>query len=413
MEDDASFIEEAKINNIDELVEWAKLDTRNAERNKKKRKKEATRSKSAVEDSLRRIKPICSDSNLKSMEVTSRLDRWYERASAIALSKIDDDPESFESYSGSESDEEMKEGDTLKKVKSLDGIDFLGSFTPEDLLNKWMRQKKNSLMLDEIGRSGSETSVEPMTPDESDSSILSKDDVQLGRFSPKREQTSSPLVINRIIVSHSSMEENKKEMEDANLPNQPIFYIPNIKGDEETKATVIYHEEPVGNLLAVPSRPRSRSEISTGTSFDREYDTTRKEIEVTDNKRSKSFGAMIRRASLEGTVNHKHPTRLSRTASDCKASPRPRSLILGGGLKFNTNKNSGEDALAVRDKQNKEIDANANVYQKEKKHEKGIKLSKLPGNAFLLIFFAPFTISAKNPCLGSSALITSFVMSFL
>ena len=393
MEEEGCIIEGKRIKNIDDLVEWAKLDTGLSERGKKKRKKTGLKGKFSIEGALSKLKPNCSDSNLKSLEVTSRLDRWYEKASAYALCDIEDDQESFESYSGSESDEIAK-GATLKKGKSLDDIDFeLGAFTPEDLLDKWMKQKKNSLMIEERGRSGSETSVEPVTPEESDSSLLSiaKDDLQLER-SPAAAaavQTSTPLVIDRIIVSQPSMDESKgnNDMDDVlgtNLPNQPIFYIPNLPGNERSKTTVIYEEEQEADTLLLPSRPRSRSEISMGTTFDKRDEAAWKEIQKIADKRSKSFGSVHRRPSLEAAVKEERQEKLSRTRSDF-TGPRPRSLILNSGLQEKSSKYD-EDGFSFQQKNSKDKDANANIYQREKKADKGKKFSKLPGTSTFLQF---------------------------
>ena len=400
MEEEGRIFEEGQIKDIDELIAWAKLDIKQSEKVKKKSKKPTIKGRCTVESALNKIKPNCSDSNLKSLEVTSRLNRWYERASAMALGGIEDDKESYESYSGSESDEMPKDMAMLKKGKSLDAIDLgLGCFTPDDLLDKWMKQKKNSLRAEERGRSASETSVEPITPEESDSSLLSvgKDDVQLEGFAPTEEQTTStPLVINRIIVSQPSTDESRDRNETnetliGNLPNQPIFYIPNLKDDEDSKTTVIYEEENIASSKG-RNRPRSRSELNTGISFDERDEAAWKAVEKVAERRAKSFVSLQRRASLEATVRKEHRERLLDTSE--RRSQRPRSLVLSSDAR---DESSGigeviKDRPIMHDPGSKHIDANANICQRGKKHDKGKKLSKFPGKLFVLLISKPLIL---------------------
>lgn len=413
IEEEGQGINADRIKDIDELVELAKLDTRHTDRSKKKRKKSALRTRSTIEDALGRIKPNCSDSNLKSLDVTSRLDRWYQKASAMALVDVGDDKESFESYSGSESDDMAKQESALRKGKSLDGIDVeLESFTPSDLLDKWMRQKKNSLIVEERGRSASETSVEPIsTPEESDSSVLSvaKDVGQHERFSPMRGRTSTPLVIDRIIISQPSTDESKEQLEDTlgtNLPNQPIFYIPNFKGEEKSKTTVILQEEESKDALIIQKRPRSRSEINTGTIFDKRDAAVWKEIEKMAEKRSRSFGSMNREGNLEAVVKQERLGILPRTESDHGRKSRPHSLIVGSDTREKNCKKElcFEDGLMVQE-ECKTTYANANIYQNERKHEKGNRLSRLPGKGTSDFFLN----LANNSSPTNVMLVSSFV----
>ena len=401
MEEEGCVIEGKKIKDIDDLVEWAKLDIGQSDKLKKKSKKSGIKAKSTIESALSKIKPNCSESNLRTLEVTSRLDRWYERASAMALDHIEDDKESYESYSGSESDEIAKTGVSLKKGKSLDGIDLgLGCFTPDDLLDKWMKQKKSSLVAEDRGRSASETSVEPITPAESDSSMLSigKDDLLLEGLKPAEEQASTSLVVSRIIVSQPSMDESneKTDMNEAligNLPNQPIFYIPNLKDDEESKTTVVYEDEE-RDSLKVHSRPRSRSEINIGIPYDERDEAAQKVIEKTGGKRTKSFCSLQRRASIEAVVRQEYRGRLSNLTSEYRAQ-RPRSLVLSSDMKEDGSRMAGrvKDNGTFRDSETNHIDANANICQKGKKHDKGRKLSKLPGKCFVPFIFSFFVCS--------------------
>ena len=412
MEEEGCVIEGKKIRDIDDLVEWAKLDIGQPDKSRKKSKKPGIKAKSAIESALSKIKPNCSESNLRTLEATSRLDRWYEKASAMALGDIGDDKESYDSYSGSESDEMAKTGVTLKKGKSLDGIDLgLGCFTPDDLLDKWMKQKKNSLKAEDRGRSASETSVEPVTPTESESSMLSigKDDLQLEGFIPTEEQTSTPLVINRIIVSQPSMDESKEKTDTneglvGNLPNQPIFYIPNLKDDEESKTTVIYEDEK-RDSLKVQSRPRSRSELNIGIAYGERDETGRKAIEKTTEKRTKSFGSLQRRASIEAIVGQEYRSRLSNLTSEYK-NQRPRSFVLGSDMKEDSSSMAGivkNNDGTLGGSETKHIDANANICQKGKKHDKGRKLSKLPGR-FIVPFIVIFSFAIIHFHVGSNML---------
>jgi len=382
-------IEGKEIKDIDDLVEWAKLDIGSSGKTKKKgHKKSGAKAKPTIASALSKIKPHCSDSNLKSLEATSRLDRWYEKASAIALGEVEDDRESYESYSGSDYDETAaKNGAKMKKGKSLDDIDLgLGCFTPDDLLDKWMKQKKNSLAAEERGRSASETSVEPVTPDESDSSMLSvgkDEDVQLDGFTPTDEHTSTPLSVSRIIVSQPSVDESKGKTDISeaiigNLPNQPIFYIPNLRDDDESKTTIIYDDGQI-DPLKVQRRPRSRSELNTGKSFDEHDEEVWNEIEKIAEKRSKSFGPLQRRASLETTMKKERKERLLSKGNDFQ-SQRPRSLILNSDAADESSRMGCniKDIPNLQDREGRHIDANANICQRGKKHDKGKKLSKFP-----------------------------------
>ncbi|XP_065051533.1 uncharacterized protein LOC135681154 isoform X1 [Rhopilema esculentum] len=375
-----------EIQNINDLLEWAKMDEpKPAQEQKKRRKKPGQRKRvGSLIESTCRIRPNFSDSNLRYSDVTSRIDRWYERASAVALGEIKDECEIYESFSSSESDDSPKESSPIKKGKSLDGIDLeLDSFTADDLLSKWMQQKKSSLIAEDRGRSSSDASVEPRSLD---SSVLSigKDD-----GSPERANSVSPLVVNRIIVSQPSVDDQTQGNGESPvdiLPNQPIFYIPNFTDHMKSNTTIISEDVASGNALLSPARPRSRSAISMGETFDRRDEAAWKQIQKMSEKRSKSFGTVNRRGSMDAAMKQDVQERLLRTTSDYRRkSPRPRSLTLGKDNNEKTPSNERHENLYLDEKDFGHTDNNANIFNTDKKRDKGRKFSKFPGKLKTLL----------------------------
>ena len=421
LEEEGCIIEGKQVKDIDDLLEWAKMSPELQKKGKKKKKKHGHRKRlGSKADSKDVVRQHRSDSNLRSLDVTSRIDEWYEKAAATALDDIGDEDESFESYSGSESDDVAREGGKarLKKGKSLGDIDLeLDSLTADDLLQKWMGQKKNSLLMEERGRSSSDTSFEPETPEETDSSKENASSEQLEEIGGAR--TSQIVPVSRIIVSQPSVEDklSQSPYNDDNLPNQPIFYIPNISDGKQSKTTVIddWNGEE-RDQLALPSRPRSRSALSSRETFERNYEKNWKEFQKMNEERSKSQGSvprLHRRGSVE-TPKQERQERHLRTASEYRRSPRPRSLHLctdlretgvrGIGTKDHHGLNSLNSAASLQ------TDTNGNIRSKDKK---GMKLSKLPGRIVILNHFVilhhPFVIWTAS-CVTENLFVKSYCL---
>lgn len=400
LEEEGCIIEGKQVKDIDDLLEWAKMSPEQQKKGKKKKKKHESRKRlGSKANSKDLVRPNRSDSNLCSMNVTSRIDEWYERATATALDDIGDEDESFESYSGSESDEVIRRDGKarLKKGKSLGDIDLeLDSLTADDLLQKWMGQKKNSLIMEERGRSNSDTSVEPETPEETDSSVqsISKENASSEKLEEVGARTSQIVPVSRIIVSQPSIEDTLSQSpnNDANLPNQPIFYIPNISDGKHSKTTVIDEWNGEGlDQLALPARPRSRSALSSRETFEPNDEANWKEFQKTTEMRSKSQGSvprLQRRGSVE-TPKQERQERHLRTASEYRRSTRPRSLHLctdlcetrtrGVGTKDHHGLNSLNSGASLQ------TNTNGNIRSKDKK---GMKLSHLPGrNKIILLHY--------------------------
>ena len=403
-EDEKTVVIEGKtVKDIDDLLEIAQFSPNQQAGKQKKKHGHRKRGASILRPGK---KAHCSDSNLRSLDITSRLDEWYEKASAEALqTNGNTHDDSLESFSGSESEEIYDHAHKMRKNKSLGDCNLETEiFNSEELGNKWMSEKKLRLTVEERGRSGSDSSYEPVSTDETEPSTesVAKDDIaSLDRERKVNANTITSIIISQASIDLSADDVKLTDASSANLPNQPIFYIPNFSEDK-ANPTIIGNakEKPRADRLqaAETTRPRSRSAIGPGDVYERKKSDDGQEML----RKSKSLVVERKGIARRGSVDTADPPdrkeRLLRCSSEHRKKNRPHSLHLSPDLRHTANRMDHTTTIPFNVDMSRQTDTNPVLYKNDKKQDKQSKLSKLPGNSEFSISSSDFSSVYLSDC---------------
>eukprot|EP00794_Sanderia_malayensis_P017401 gene17401-19144_t len=329
-------IEGVTVSNIDDLLELAKWSPTQKRDRKMKKKKTTTTTTgprqrvASLFNPERKFMKTYSDSNLRTTDVSCRLNRWYEKASTQALqSRHAGSADGYDEYtSGSETDDEEDGRVGRSKGKSMD--DMMDSdLNADEILKKWMGQKKKTgVNKDEReARYSSETSY-----DNGESSSTSSTSISMRQNNNDNPQSKQ---LTSIIISQASIDDS-----DIILPNQPIFYIPNLPMEEtrSNSPTIVKEHSDIppksqtSPLLIAPARQRSHSAMSNS------------DVEsslATMMKKEMKSRSLCRRGSMEAASERRGKVEmrdnLSRTSSEYQRGThaRPHSINISSDVNFN------------------------------------------------------------------------------